>query len=288
MEILQQLNRLKTELDASRPLPADLERQVMQRFRMDWNYHSNHLEGNTLTYGETRALILFGITAQGKPLQDHIEMAGHNAAVKWIEEVVKEDRPLTESFIRQLHKLILKEPYEKKALTPDGRPTTRTIRVGEYKRTPNHVLTQTGEVFHFASPEETPALMHELIGWYREERKKEKLEPIWLATRFHYDFIRIHPFDDGNGRTARLLMNMILMQYGYPPVVIPTEEKHAYSAVLRQADAGILEPFVTFIARQLQRSLELMLQVIAEKRVPESEDLKKEQNALEEKLNGDE
>jgi Fic family protein len=112
MTHLEKAFQLKKELDSLRPLSADDEQRIMQKFRLDWNYHSNHLEGNALTYGETKALILFGITAQGKPLQDHIEMTGHNEAVKWIEDIVKQNRPLTENFIRELHQLILKEPYE--------------------------------------------------------------------------------------------------------------------------------------------------------------------------------
>ncbi len=94
---------LKSELDNLRPISKEQELRIMQKFKLDWNYHSNHLEGNSLTYGETRALILFHITAQGKPLKDHIEMTGHDEAIKWIYDVVKEDYPLTENFIRELH-----------------------------------------------------------------------------------------------------------------------------------------------------------------------------------------
>jgi len=137
MDILNRIDQLKAELDALRPLDADREGRIMQKFRLDWNYHSNHLEGNSLTYGETKALILFGITAQGKPLKDHLEMTGHNEAIKWIEEVVKEERPLTESFIRQLHVLLLKEPYWVDAVTIDGKPTKKLIQVGQYKTSPN-------------------------------------------------------------------------------------------------------------------------------------------------------
>ncbi|WP_367388498.1 hypothetical protein [Lewinella sp. LCG006] len=109
MDAIAEATSLKKQLDLLRPLSKEEELRIMQKFRLDWNYHSNHLEGNTLSYGETRALILFNITAQGKPLKDHLEITGHNEAVLWILEVVKDDRPLTETFIRELHKLILKE-----------------------------------------------------------------------------------------------------------------------------------------------------------------------------------
>ncbi|MGB5978573.1 MAG: hypothetical protein WBG62_14265, partial [Cyclobacteriaceae bacterium] len=126
---------LKGELDALRPLEAAAERRIMQKFRMDWNYHSNNLEGNSLTYGETKALLLFHVTAQGKPLKDHFEITGHNEAINWVMSVV-EERPLTENFIRELHKLLLKDSYESDAITPEGQPTKKRVRVGEYKSTP--------------------------------------------------------------------------------------------------------------------------------------------------------
>lgn len=284
MEILQQIDRLKAELDALRPLDAEHEVRVMQKFRLDWNFHSNHLEGNSLSYGETKALILFGITAQGKPLKDHLEMTGHNEAIKWIEEVVHEERPLTENFIRQLHKLLLKEPYQVDAVTPDGQPTKKWVKVGEYKTTPNNVITVTGEPFFFASPEETPAKMHDLIEWYRAKKEEAKFHPLLLAAEFHYKFVRIHPFDDGNGRTARILMNFILMKNGLPPVIIKTQDKQSYFAALRQADAGLLEPFIEYIGANLVHSLELMLKGAKGEDVEEFEDLAKKVKLLKQKV----
>lgn len=277
--------QLKKELDALRPLKREDELRIMQKFRLDWNYHSNHLEGNTLTFGETKALILFGITAKGKPLKDHIDITGHNDAIKWIEELLKQKRPLTENFIRELHQLILKEPYFVNAITADGQPTRKQIKVGVYKTTPNHVQTKTGEIFRFATPEETPALMADLINWYRE-KIQTAINPMLLSAEFHYKFIRIHPFDDGNGRTARILMNFILMQNGYPPVVIKTEDKENYFAVLRQADAGMIEPFIEYIAQNLNHSLDIMIKGAKGQNIEEEDDLDKELALLEQKFKG--
>ncbi|UMY66440.1 MULTISPECIES: Fic family protein [unclassified Flavobacterium] len=286
MEELEEARLLKDELDGLRPIDAEQEARVMQKFRLDWNYHSNHLEGNSLTYGETRALLLFGVTAQGKPLKDTLEMTGHNEAVDWVIDMVKGERPLTESFIRELHTLLLKEAYEKKAETPDGQPTTKRIEVGKYKSSPNHVKTVTGEIFYFATPEETPAKMGDLMAWYQEKRNDDATNPVLLAAEFHYRFIRIHPFDDGNGRTARLLMNFILMQYGYPPVIIKTEDKENYFAVLRLADAGQLEPFVRYIGANLLRSLRIMIAGAKGEDITEPDDLDKEIALLEQQLAG--
>jgi Fic family protein len=236
--LIDELNKaasLKKELDKLRPLNGEAEARIMQKFRLDWNYHSNNLEGNSLTYGETKALILFGVTAQGKPLKDHFEITGHNEAINWVLEIVKDETPLNEKFIRELHVLLLKETSYKEAKTPSGKPTHRKIEAGKYKTQANHVITVTGETFYFATPEETPAKMQELIQWFREEKEKPDINPIILASLFHYRFIRIHPFDDGNGRVARILMNFILMQFGYPPVIIKTDDKENYYAVLRLA-----------------------------------------------------
>ena len=286
MENIQRAITLKQELDNLRPINTEQENRIMQKFRLDWNYHSNHLEGNTLTYGETKALILFGVTAQGKPLKDTLEITGHNEAIDWVIDMVKGERPLTENFIRELHKMLLREPYEKKAISPDGLPTSRTINVGSYKTTPNHVLTGTGETFYFASPEETPAKMYDLIEWYKEKTANPETNPILLSAEFHYKFIRIHPFDDGNGRTARILMNFILMQYNFPPVIIKTQDKENYFGVLQMADAGNLEAFVNYIAQNLNRSLEIMIAGANGENIEEEDDLDKEIALLEQRLKG--
>lgn len=275
---------LKNELDNLRPLSKEQENIIMQKLRLDWNYNSNNLEGNSLTYGETKALLLHGITAQGKPLRDHIEITGHDEAVKWIEDLVKGDYPLTENFIRELHTLLLKDPYEVKAITAEGKPTIRRITVGQYKTAPNHVQTVTGEVFHFATPEETPSKMHDLINWYRSESNSSDINPIVLAAEFHYRFIRIHPFDDGNGRIARILMNFILMKYGYPPTVIKTVDKDNYFSTLRQADGGDISPFVDYIAHNLVHSLKIMIAGAKGEVIEEDDDVLKEFALLKAKL----
>lgn len=277
---LKKATAFKNELDNLRPLTPEQEKRMMQKFRLDWNYHSSKIEGNSLTYGETKALILFGQTAQAKPLKDHLEISGHDEAIKYIEDVIKKQRPLTESFIRDLHKITLKQPYQVDAITPDGKPTKKWIRIGEYKTFPNHVLTKTGEVFYFATPEETPAEMAELMKWYKEEVKNDTLHPVIFATEFHYRFIRIHPFDDGNGRIARLLMNFILMQKGYPPAIIKTEEKEDYYRALEQADAGQIEYFFNFVCEQVVHSLGLMLRAARGEEVEESEDIDKKLQLL--------
>ena len=284
MKYLDRILQLKKELDSLRPLNTDDELRIMQKFRLDWNYHSNNLEGNVLTYGETKVLILEGLTAQGKPLKDHFEVIGHDQAINWISEIVKKDRPLTESFIRELHKLILKESYEVEAITPEGNPTKKKIKIGEYKTTANHVKTRTGEIIRFASPEETPSKMGDLLDWYNTSIKKSEVNPILLSAEFHYRFVKIHPFDDGNGRTARLLMNFILMQYGYPPIIIKTQDKNNYLIALQEADSGNFPKFVDYILENLKNSLEIMLKGAKGGSIEEFNDLEKEIAILEQRI----
>lgn len=274
----------KQELDSLKPIDKGLEERVMQKMRLDWNYHSNSIEGNSLTYGETKSLIMHHITADGKPLRDHFEITGHNDALLWVIDLVKGDRAITENFIRELHKLILKENFLKPAITPSGEKTTKEIKVGEYKTQPNHVETITGEIFYFAEPHEVNAKMTDLIDWYHEKEKKATINPIIFATEFHYKFIRIHPFDDGNGRIARILMNFILMKHGYHPAIIKKETKEEYYKVLRFADANNIEPFIEFIAENVNESLTLMLNGIKGLPFEDDNDIDKQFWLLDQKI----
>ena len=258
-ELLARVDTLRDQVDALRPLDRDQEARLVQKLNLEWNYHSNAIEGNTLTLGETRAFLLYGITAQGKPFRDYLDIKGHNDAIRTLEDLVRGGEVLTEAVIRELHRILMVEAYDVDAITPDGRPTRRRIAIGQYKTTPNHVRTTTGETHFYATPQETPALMGELLAWYRREAEVAALHPVVLAATFHYRFVAIHPFDDGNGRMARLLTNLILMQYGFVPVVIPLEARGNYLLALETADAGDLTDFIVLVGQELIRSLELTL-----------------------------
>lgn len=249
---------LRGQLDALRPIDPEQEKRIWQKFRLDWNFHSNNLEGNSLTYGETKSLLLHNITAQGKPLKDHIEITGHNEAINELMEVVKAKTPLTESFLRQMHVLLLRERYESKAMTQDGVATSKWIEVGQYKTQPNHVVTVSGETFRFAGPYEVSGKMQSLVE-QANTTAASATDGLLLAAKLHYEFVLIHPFDDGNGRMARLLMNLVLMSHGYPPAIIKTDEKEAYFSALRQADGGQFEIFADYVAGRVCESLQIMV-----------------------------
>ncbi|MEX1364922.1 MAG: Fic family protein [Nannocystaceae bacterium] len=278
----RRIESLKTRIDAVRPLPAEAEARVMQKLRLDWNYHSNAIEGNSLDHGETRAFLMHGITAKGKPLKDYLDIRGHNEAIGFLEDVVRNEETLRESDLRALHKVVLVEPYDMMAVAPDGSPTKRRIHLGSYKSGPNSVQTSTGEVHHFASPEETPALMGDLMKWLYDDGNT--LHPVERAVSFHHRFVAIHPFDDGNGRMGRLLMNLLLMQGGYPPAVIRNEKRGEYYAALAQADDGRLGPLLEFVGEALIRSMELYVRASRNEPIDEPDDLDKEIFLLEQDL----
>ena len=276
LPILEKINQLQREIDKLRPLPAETEQRILQKLRLEWNYHSNAIEGNTLSYGETVAFLMHGLTAKGKPLKDHLDIRGHNEAINFLLGMVKDSRPITETDIRDLHEMVLVEPYKIKVKTPSGLITEKTIQLGKYKAEPNHVETVTGEIHYYASPEETAARMGDLMGWYQQTIQSVAIHPLVVASLFHHEFVSIHPFDDGNGRMARLLMNLILMQHELPPLVVKQNDRTNYYQVLSQADAGEYEPLVTYFGELMKRSLTIYLKGARGESLVEADDVDKE------------
>jgi Fic family protein len=275
--ILSQIEQLKTEWATLQPIDASYAAKLHKKMRLEWNYNSNHIEGNTLTYGETELLLIFDQTKGDHEFREYEEMKGHDVALKMVEDLAKDtERELTESFICNLNKLILKEPFYKEAITSDGQPTRRLIKIGEYKSQPNSVRLQNGEMFHYASPAETPAKMHDLLQWYRQAAEEGSQHPITLATELHYRFVLIHPFDDGNGRISRLLMNYHLLRHDYPPVIIKSADKKNYLRALHEADTGNVAAFVDYVAEQLLWSYEIAIKAAKGESIDEVGDWEKE------------
>jgi Fic family protein len=258
-DLLSKIDELKLEIAKTRPLKPELEQRIMEKFRLDWNYHSNAIEGNKLTLGETKAFLLEGLTADGKPLKDHFDIRGHDAVISFLVGFVQRKEVLTEADIRELHKMLLHEPYQVQAKTPQGGTTSKWVKLGEYKSEPNSVLTPTGALKQFVLPQDAPAKMQELIEWFRSETTKNSTHPIILASIFHHRFTQIHPFDDGNGRMARILMNLILMQNELLPVVIKLADRDKYIAALAKADVGEQNALIVLIAEEEIHSQELFL-----------------------------
>jgi len=240
-------------------MPASHESRLWQRLRIEWNYNSNHIEGNTLTYGETLLLLIHGRTRGEHLLREYEEMRGHDVAIEWLRQLAKDERLITEGDIRDLNRIILKEGFWRTAQTPDGEPTRKWIEPGEYKKQANHILTLSGELFYFASPEETPLLMAELVQWLQAELQTPTLSLAALLVQLHVRFIRIHPFDDGNGRVVRLLLNYVLLRLGLLPLVIKSRDRRRYLDVIALSDAGEFQAFEQFLLDGLEWSLNLGL-----------------------------
>lgn len=222
---------------ALQPLSERDRDRLSRRFTIEFNYNSNHLEGNTLTYGQTELLLLFGKVVGEAEMKDFEEMKASNVGLLMMKEQSSlKDTPLTQTFIRQLHLTLLREDYTVYRTLPDGSVTSYVIHAGCYKTRPNSVITRYGDRFEYASPEETPALMTDLVDWYNQAEASGEYDPVELAALFHYRYIRIHPFEDGNGRIARLLVNYILARHGYPMVVVRSRKKKDYLEALHQSD----------------------------------------------------
>lgn len=178
-------------------------------------------------------------------------MKASQVGLKMVEEDAQAtNEPLTQNFIRQLHKTIIREDYIVYRTLPDGQQTSYTIHAGQYKTRPNSVTTRYGERFDYAAPEETAALMGDLVDWYNEAEAQGKHSPVELAALFHYRYIRIHPFENGNGRIARLMVNYILARHGWPMIVVRHRMKEKYLDALHQTD---VEVGPTSVGKQLQQ-----------------------------------
>ena len=219
------------------PLTEDDRNRLSRRFTVDFNYNSNHIEGNTLTYGQTEILLLFGKVIGEANFRDCEEMKASNVGLQMmLMESGEKQQPLSQHFIRTLHRTLLREDYTVWRNLPGGMQTSYTVHAGQYKTRPNSVITRYGDRFDYASPEETPALMTDLVDWYNQAEQEGKLSPVELAALFHYRYIRIHPFEDGNGRIARLMVNFILARHGYPMIVVRSRNKSEYLEALHSAD----------------------------------------------------
>jgi len=270
------LNEQRAEWRRLQPLKREDEERLWRKLKLDWNYHSNHLEGNTLTYGETELLLIHGQASGDHDLRNYVEMKAHDLAIAHLRRLVGEKRPLSETDIRDFNRILLKEPFRKKAITPDGQSTRIEILPGEYKKQPNNVRTASGEIFRFAEPDEVPPRMHELVETLRAGLDDEKMHPVELASRIHHDFVLIHPFGDGNGRVARLLVNYVLMRHGYLPLIVPTEQKDRYFAALRKADVGNLDALTEFLAACEESSMDRGIRAAKGESIEEPDDLRKE------------
>ncbi|PZV15395.1 MAG: Fic family protein [Leptolyngbya sp.] len=240
------IDQLKAELDFCRPLPTPVVSKLEKVYTVQYTYNSNAIEGNTLTQRETEMVLEKGITVGGKTLVEHLEVIGHRDAVRYIEALAQSKAPnqFTEWEIRQIHNLIMR------SVSPD--------EAGQYR---NLDVRSAGTVYHYPTAFLVPALTKDLIDWLH--LSTSSLHPVEYAAIAHLKLVTIHPFRDGNGRTARLVMNLILISQEYPIVSIPSEKWAEYIDVIVEAQQNHKKQlFVELVLHSTVQSLQDTLEVV--------------------------
>lgn len=261
-ELLMNIDNLKNQLDSFRPLKEKehIWEAIQEKLRSEWTYHSNAIEGSTLTLGETIFFLQYGLTVEGKPFKDFLDARNHAEAIELLYEYVAEDRPISEGFIKEMNALLLSGVTYTKAIDQFGNPTRKQATPGAYKKLPNTVLRPDGTIHEYVYPLQVPAEMESLCKWVNSNIDSK--HPIITSAVAHYNMVRIHPFDDGNGRGARILMNVILLKRKYPPAIIKKENRRKYIEAMERGDKGNLNPFIEFVSQSLIDTARDMLNVL--------------------------
>jgi Fic family protein len=251
-ELLTSIAEKRRRLEQLRPLSPKALAHLEHYYDIELTYTSNAIEGNTLSAVETTLVIEQGITVAGKPLKDHLEALDHFDAIRYVRDLARQEAPVTESDVRNLHRLVTQRSAPEIA--------------GRYADLPRYVRTETGR-HSFPSPAEIPALMGDFAAWLAAAANTPE-----TAFEAHRRLVDIHPFNDGNGRTARLLMNLVLIRGGYVPIAVRPEDRLEYIRALQQAQAGQgADRFNDLLYRRLDTTLEEFLGLLQESK-PEPKD----------------
>jgi Fic family protein len=235
--LFDRINGKKASLDALRPLSGSVVAKLRETLDVEWTYNSNAIEGNTLTLRETFIVLEHGVTIGGKSLREHFEVINHRDAIAFVEALVQDDTPITPTVIRQMHALVLAKIDDDEA----GKFRTTQVRIGGARHTP-------------ADPLDVPREIRALCDWIRSDSALA-LHTVERAALAHHRFEAIHPFADGNGRTGRLLMNLLLLRDGFPPAVIKHVDRKKYYRALAEADDGGTDSLVNFVGSAVDTSL---------------------------------
>jgi Fic family protein len=243
-KVKERIDEKLKRLNKFRPLPVSAVKKLKEQFEIEMTYNSNAIEGNSLTLKETYLVVNEGITIKGKPLKDHLEAKNHQEALDYLYDLVGKGKKnaFSENLIRSLNQIVQQNIDKEWA----GRYRNSEVIIGGAKHKPPEAF-------------KVPKMMTGLIKWYSDNQKLHQVE---LASIIHHRLVYIHPFFDGNGRTSRLVMNIILMQAGFPLVVVMKNDRKRYYASLSVADKGDYKSFVNFIARAVERTLDIYLKVL--------------------------
>ncbi len=239
------IERKLNQLNQLRPLPETAVRKLQEQFQVEMTYNSNAIEGNSLTLKETAFVINEGITIKGKPLKDHLEAKNHTEALAYLYDLIEREKrhSISEILIRSIHQLVVQDTDKEWA----GKYRNSNVYIAGAMHTPPDAIDVADE-------------MRKLIKWIKDNQRKQHV--IELAAKFHHKLVQIHPFFDGNGRTARLMMNIVLMQAGYPLVIILKNDSKKYYRTLEAADTGDYKALTLLIASAVMRSLNIYLKTL--------------------------
>jgi Fic family protein len=280
LDKLRQIDEIQASILENGPIAPELLNKINYKLRLEWNYTSNSMEGNSLTRRETRTVMVNAIEVNGKPIKDIAEIRNHDKVISTIMKIGKGELNISESRIKEIHKGIMYEDDPEKQKL-----------ISQWKNTDNYMINFQGERYDFVPHAEVPERMHSLMNWTNSEKekiqqsKKDAIHPISLAFKFHLNYLAIHPFYDGNGRTARIFTNLILISYGYPPLYVNENEKQNYHRYLTdiQSYGGEPDLFYEFMADLLLRSMRIITDAIEGKNIEDEDDFIKEIQLLKSK-----
>lgn len=265
LQISDQLSSKLAAIDTAQATIQQLSAQkpdhwlaIQQKLRAEWTYDSNAIEGSTLTLGETIFFLQEGLTVEGKPFKDFLDARNHAEAIDLLFDVVTQKRSISTGLIKEINALLLAGVQSTPALNSQGQRVQKPATPGHYKSQPNHVFQQDGSIHYYVEPLQVPLQMQQLCDWVNTNLNQ--LHAIMVAGIAHYNLVRIHPFDDGNGRGARIVMNLILLIQGYTPAIVRNTKRRFYLQALAAADRGDIEPFLEFIADSMLDTQQVILQ----------------------------
>lgn len=281
INLKNKIDTIKEKIVQNGKLTKEQINKINNKFRLEWNFNSNSMEGNTLTIEETRSVMVGNLEVHQKPIKDVLEMKGHDEVISEILKIGKGEIRLSERRIKDIHLGIMHEE-----------DLERKKKIGNWKPENNEIFNHKGEKYTFVDWELVPERMHDLLNKTNaaidaiQANSKNAPHPIDVALQFHLEYLEIHPFYDGNGRTARILTNLILIALGYTPFWITKEERSIYYNFISdiQSYGGDKEAFYQYVAGLIERSEQLVLDVIEGKNIEEEDDFEKELELLKRQL----
>lgn len=264
-QVFERIDDLSAQIkEAKKKTNGDLSLRIYEKLKAEWTFHSNSLEGSRLTLGDTIFFLKEGLTVQGKPFKDFLDAKNHAHIIDYLYEIIRDPlREIRPILMKEINALLLDGVHTIPMMDSSDNQIKRMINPGQYKKIANYVVTMTGEIHSYVAPALVASEMETLFDWINTSLSSRSIHPLVIAAAGHYNMARIHPFDDGNGRGARILMNLILLKSQLQIGIISNTEKKRYLELLNQTDKiHDLEPFTRFVGDAVIQTQETILQEI--------------------------